>query len=165
MNQPRKDFHFCQCWKGSSGCWTFLCSLLLTIKLSYTNVPFSVICTLSYFSFCSNEWLPVTTKNPCVILTSDQQSHSFQVKIFSTEEAMIFSWGYFMVGGEDVTCIVHTSIRSTLYTTVWFPNSVDEENNWLPCLGQGKPYLKTMNYMYSTYEPATRNIVLLCLKV
>ena len=61
----------------------------------------------------------MTTKNRCVILTSDQQSHSFQVKIFSTEEAMIFSWGYFMVG----------SIRSTLYTTVWFPNSVDEENN------------------------------------
>ena len=34
-----------------------------------------------------------------------------------------------MVGGEDVKCIVHTSIGSTLYTTVWFPNSVDEENN------------------------------------
>lgn len=64
-----------------------------------------------------------------MILTSDQQSHSFQVNIFSTEEAMIFSWGYFMVRGEDVKCIVHTSIRSTLYTTVWFPNSVDEENN------------------------------------
>ena len=99
------------------------------------------------------------------MLTSDQQSHSFQVKIFSKEEAMIFSWGYFMVVGEDVKCIVHTSIRSTLYTTVWFPNSVDEENNGLPCLGQGKPYLKTMNYMYSTYEPAKRIIVLLCLKV
>ena len=49
--------------------------------------------------------------------------------MFSTEEAMIFSWGYFMVGGEDVKCIVHTSIGSTLYTTVWFPNSVDEEND------------------------------------
>ena len=93
VNQPRKGFHFCQCWKGSSGCWTFLCSLLLTVKLSYTNVPFSNICNLSYFSFCSNEWLLITTiKNPCMILTSDQQSHSFQVKIFSTEEAMIFSW-------------------------------------------------------------------------
>ena len=65
-----------------------------------------------------------------------------------------------MVGGEDVKCIVHTSIRSTLYTTVWFPNSVDEENNWLPCLGQGKLYLKTMNYMYSTYEPAKRNCII-----
>ena len=127
--------------------------------MRYTNVPLSVICNLSYFSFCFNEWLLIATKNPRVILTSDQQSYSFQVKIFSTEEAIIFSWGYFTVGGEDVKCIVHTSIGSTLYTTVWFPNSVDEENNWLPCLGQNKPYLKTVNYMYSTSEPAKRIIV------